>query len=343
MELATLCGIKACTVCFGPNGVAETWPKDPSEVKSVVEEYFSGYGKDRRGKKESSVEEEVGAVAVAVEKRDWSDDNWLMRLSRDCLTKFLKDLGLKLQVVRAGIEFLNHQQDNQDAVMHETPEIIRSGYIGGSGGLSVSVWFESDPFDLEILAGGGSGGLRCGSAILGGGGSGGLRFGSGSLPVSVCSDSDSFDLRILGGGGSGGLRCGSGSFPVSVCSNSDSFDLGILGGGGSSGLPVSVCSDSDSLDLAILGGGGSDGLSCGSGGLPVSVCSDFESGGLTVSVCSDSDSFDLAIFGGGGSGGLPVSVFSNSDPFDLVILGGGGSGGLHVWSNSDPSNLVVLA
>ncbi|KAL6991947.1 hypothetical protein U1Q18_010058 [Sarracenia purpurea var. burkii] len=192
MELATLCGIKACIICFGLNRVVKTWLKDPHEVRSVIEAYFSGYDKDRHGKKESSVEEEVGAVAMAM----------------------------------------------KNAI--------------GNGGLSVSVWSDFNPFNLAILADGGSGGLRCGSGgllvfvwfdsnlfdlvIHGGGGSGG----SGGLLISVCSDSDPFDLAIHSNG-----------FHVSVFSNSNPFDLEILDGGGSGGLHV--WSDFDPSDLAVLG------------------------------------------------------------------------------------------
>ncbi|XP_057462479.1 MADS-box transcription factor PHERES 2-like [Actinidia eriantha] len=37
MELATLCGIQACAVCFGPDGAVETWPENPNNVKAVID------------------------------------------------------------------------------------------------------------------------------------------------------------------------------------------------------------------------------------------------------------------------------------------------------------------
>ncbi|KAL6959827.1 hypothetical protein U1Q18_039979 [Sarracenia purpurea var. burkii] len=124
MELATLCGIKACTVCFGPNGVAETWPENQKEVRAVIEMYREYRGKDRRRKNDVQESSSDEKIIGAVKKHDlkkvlsgWSD-NWLCGLSRECSTNFLRDLDSKLQILTARIEFLkvlNHQQFNEKA------------------------------------------------------------------------------------------------------------------------------------------------------------------------------------------------------------------------------------
>ncbi|KAH7843939.1 hypothetical protein Vadar_022541 [Vaccinium darrowii] len=38
-ELATLCGIKVCTIVFGPHGEIDTWPEKPADVRNVVDMY----------------------------------------------------------------------------------------------------------------------------------------------------------------------------------------------------------------------------------------------------------------------------------------------------------------
>ncbi|WOG89261.1 hypothetical protein DCAR_0208498 [Daucus carota subsp. sativus] len=39
MELATLCGIDACTVMFGVDGEIESWPEDPKEAKAIIKKF----------------------------------------------------------------------------------------------------------------------------------------------------------------------------------------------------------------------------------------------------------------------------------------------------------------
>lgn len=39
MELATLCGINACTIIYGAHGEIESWPKNSSEVKAMIKKF----------------------------------------------------------------------------------------------------------------------------------------------------------------------------------------------------------------------------------------------------------------------------------------------------------------
>lgn len=39
MELATLCGINACTIIYGAHGEIESWPENPTEAKAIIKKF----------------------------------------------------------------------------------------------------------------------------------------------------------------------------------------------------------------------------------------------------------------------------------------------------------------
>lgn len=39
MELATLCGIDACTIIYGAHGEIESWPENPTEAKAIIKKF----------------------------------------------------------------------------------------------------------------------------------------------------------------------------------------------------------------------------------------------------------------------------------------------------------------
>ncbi|PSS07467.1 MADS-box transcription factor PHERES like [Actinidia chinensis var. chinensis] len=117
MELSTLCGIQACTVCFGPDGAVETWPENPNDVKAVIDLYRvcvkngrggGGIG-GNLGERVKKVEEESGGAKKDELKKGllgWNDD-WLSGLSAEQLMVFLGKLEVKIESVMDKIGFLN--------------------------------------------------------------------------------------------------------------------------------------------------------------------------------------------------------------------------------------------
>ncbi|KAF7146017.1 hypothetical protein RHSIM_Rhsim04G0216100 [Rhododendron simsii] len=43
MELATLCGIKACAIVFGPDGEIDSWPENPADARAMIGAYKDMY------------------------------------------------------------------------------------------------------------------------------------------------------------------------------------------------------------------------------------------------------------------------------------------------------------
>ncbi|GFZ04087.1 hypothetical protein Acr_16g0007110 [Actinidia rufa] len=115
MELATLCGIQACAVCFGPDGAVETWPENPNDVKVVIDLYRecvkNGRGRGivgNCGERVKKVEEESGGPKKDELKKGllgWNDD-WLSGLSAEQLMVFLGKLEVKIESVMDKIGLL---------------------------------------------------------------------------------------------------------------------------------------------------------------------------------------------------------------------------------------------
>ncbi|XAR50562.1 hypothetical protein NMG60_11004917 [Bertholletia excelsa] len=131
-ELAVLCGINACSICFGPDGEIDTWPENPAEVKAVIgmyrqcgnkqnkkiQKFFAGLGE--------RVEEQGDAAEKSGPKKasfGW-DDAWLHGLSTEFLNNFLKAVESKMEAVTFRIEQLKDkqkQEENVDAVWLDNP------------------------------------------------------------------------------------------------------------------------------------------------------------------------------------------------------------------------------
>ncbi|GFZ07033.1 hypothetical protein Acr_18g0012030 [Actinidia rufa] len=124
MELATLCGIQACAVCFGPDGAVETWPENPNDVKAVIdlfrESVKNGRGRGiggNLGERVKKVEEESGGA-----KKDelnkgllgWNND-WVSGLSAEQLMVFLEKLEVKIESVMDKIGFLKMADEQHRA------------------------------------------------------------------------------------------------------------------------------------------------------------------------------------------------------------------------------------
>ncbi|KAH7862459.1 hypothetical protein Vadar_005083 [Vaccinium darrowii] len=101
-ELSILCGITACTVIVCPNGKVDTWPENPTVVKSIIDRY-----KERMGKKSPQPSEFTGEKINLDEFLSGWKDDWLCGLSREVLGTFLSDLESKLRAMERRIEVLN--------------------------------------------------------------------------------------------------------------------------------------------------------------------------------------------------------------------------------------------
>ncbi|KAF7135935.1 hypothetical protein RHSIM_Rhsim08G0027100 [Rhododendron simsii] len=98
MELGILCGIDTCTVILGPDGEVETWPENPTHVKSIIGKYRE-HGKKSARPTGEKTNPNVGLLG-------W-DDDWVSGLSVGELWSLLGDLDLKLEAVENRVGFLN--------------------------------------------------------------------------------------------------------------------------------------------------------------------------------------------------------------------------------------------
>lgn len=90
-ELSTLCDIKACMLCFGPDGIWETWPENPNEVDRLIKSYRK-YHEDRDG---ISNKKKKGLINWESKKKNKSMDEVLLR-----------EVDLKMEAVTSRIELL---------------------------------------------------------------------------------------------------------------------------------------------------------------------------------------------------------------------------------------------
>ncbi|XP_052197741.1 agamous-like MADS-box protein AGL103 [Diospyros lotus] len=136
MELATLCGTKACVVCFGPNGELETWPENPSDVRAVLQMHDDYARNGRRGSKIND-NAELKSVEAALTEKGFSgwEDRWLRGLSKEELANFLESVEDKLRGVEARIEFLEKitiEQQNWFAMNESYDEMAAAEMMIGS-------------------------------------------------------------------------------------------------------------------------------------------------------------------------------------------------------------------
>lgn len=64
-ELATLCGIKACAIVFGPDGEIDSWPENPADARAMIGAYKDMY---------SMTLESTEAITETETRRDANSD-----------------------------------------------------------------------------------------------------------------------------------------------------------------------------------------------------------------------------------------------------------------------------
>lgn len=111
-ELSILCGIAACTVIVSPNGEVDTWPENPTDVKSIIDRYKEHIDGPRWGKKSPRPYGFPVKISLNEFLSGWRDD-WLRGLSRGVLGSFLGDLESKLRAMETRIDGLNETNYEQ--------------------------------------------------------------------------------------------------------------------------------------------------------------------------------------------------------------------------------------
>ncbi|KAL7197685.1 hypothetical protein ACSBR2_020247 [Camellia fascicularis] len=157
MELSILCDINAFTICFGPNNEVETWPENPTHVKTLINTYKN----DRRGKQLVQAQQQQpsdhhrGLDDKIRGLLGWND-GWLCGLSREQLMSLWKLMKLKLQELTRRIELLMFSKMHyQYQPLIEPPMFVplwplncygvpgsSGGDSGGGGELSVPLTWE---------------------------------------------------------------------------------------------------------------------------------------------------------------------------------------------------------
>ncbi|KAH7865353.1 hypothetical protein Vadar_005541 [Vaccinium darrowii] len=140
MELSILCGIKACTVCLGPDGKVESWPENSSEVIHVInscEQYVKKGKNIKLGKSVDCLEKLDQSFDCLDEKLAGEDgnpsakkerferfllgfsDGWINGLSVESLEIFSRDLESKLEAITARIGVLERNNEENKEVGNE--------------------------------------------------------------------------------------------------------------------------------------------------------------------------------------------------------------------------------
>lgn len=58
-ELATLCDVRVCMVCFGPDeSKVEAWPENKTEVLDVINMYYKGLNSGQKGKQDNKAKQD---------------------------------------------------------------------------------------------------------------------------------------------------------------------------------------------------------------------------------------------------------------------------------------------
>ncbi|KAK3041669.1 hypothetical protein RJ639_001479 [Escallonia herrerae] len=113
MELAILCDIKACAVIFGPEGDVETWPENPTEVKSII-----GMLKDCCSKKD------FGNIKPTVNEIERETDGAKKDDFEGVISSW--EVSLMKNVLDAKLEAVNRRSRHGSSFLHRVILLLRT-------------------------------------------------------------------------------------------------------------------------------------------------------------------------------------------------------------------------
>ncbi|KAG9443659.1 hypothetical protein H6P81_014999 [Aristolochia fimbriata] len=140
-EFTTLCDVKACMICLGPEGFGDAtiWPEEPHKAEEIISEYRSR-GAEDRGKRSSDLLDYLKEQRKKAEQellrcqRDRSSSDLMCEkeldgCSEDLLRQIASYIDLKLESVRRRIEELkgkqvivdNNETEQKDVVVFSGP------------------------------------------------------------------------------------------------------------------------------------------------------------------------------------------------------------------------------
>ncbi|KAF5748198.1 agamous-like MADS-box protein AGL19 [Tripterygium wilfordii] len=149
-EFGTLCGVDVCVIIHGPmledhHAEVETWPKNPNEVKGIIDKYRSVEDEDLRGKKtqdlsdffdirRKKVEDEIAKLQLAnMESKFPKWDDRLDRYSLDHLRVLEAVFEAKLEAANSRLLML--KSENLFIEDYNRPRTL----LGGSNNLQLSL------------------------------------------------------------------------------------------------------------------------------------------------------------------------------------------------------------
>lgn len=103
-ELAVLCGIPVCVVCFGPDGTVNVWPEDRKKAEAVIMKY-------KEGSSDCLQKLNLSGMLETMDKKEKQQpwhflDNQLHKLSPEELQILMRNLDSKILTVEERIRFL---------------------------------------------------------------------------------------------------------------------------------------------------------------------------------------------------------------------------------------------
>jgi hypothetical protein len=99
-ELAELCGIPVCVVCFGPDGTVNVWPEDRTKAEAVIMKYKE---RSRDCMQNLNLSGMLETMDKKEEKRPW---HFMDKLSLEELQDLMRNLDSKILTVEERIQFL---------------------------------------------------------------------------------------------------------------------------------------------------------------------------------------------------------------------------------------------
>ncbi|KAK1361539.1 hypothetical protein POM88_046013 [Heracleum sosnowskyi] len=127
MQLATLCGVNACTVIFGPDGEIESWPENRKEAKAIIDKF-----KDltNNPKKRITVRDESLMKFVHVPGGDVVSSQEDSTEEKDAVKNFnyLTDVSCQRTAIRAKEEFVAHDGEVQSWLENPRGSNIRKTF-----------------------------------------------------------------------------------------------------------------------------------------------------------------------------------------------------------------------
>jgi hypothetical protein len=96
-ELAELCGIPVCVVCFGPDGTVNVWPEDRTKAEAVIMKYKE---RSRDCMQNLNLSGMLETMDKKEEKRPW---HFMDKLSLEELQDLMRNLDSKILTVEERI------------------------------------------------------------------------------------------------------------------------------------------------------------------------------------------------------------------------------------------------